>query len=63
MNVQPMIKPESGMYPLFRSYMIGKCDVCGRGRAHYNHDKCSKARQAAGFVLLDRGFGRKEERE
>lgn len=59
MNVQPMTKPESGMNPLFRSAMKGRCDVCGLSRAHYSHEKCSKARQAAGFVLLGRGFGRK----
>lgn len=23
------------------------CDICGHSRAHGNHDKCSKARQAA----------------
>jgi len=63
MSVQPMTKPDGGMNPLFRSAMTGRCDVCGRGRAYYNHDKCSKARQAAGFVLLDRGHGRKEGRE
>lgn len=63
MNVQPMTKPDGGMNPLFRSAMTGRCTVCGLSRAHYNHEKCSKARQAAGFVLLDRGHGRKEGQE
>lgn len=58
MTYQPMTRPEGGMNPLFRSAMTGKCDICGRGRAYYNHDKCSKIRQQAGFILLDRGHKR-----
>lgn len=32
------------------SSMHAICDVCGKLRRHGNHDKCSKARQAAGFL-------------
>ncbi|UJW20798.1 MULTISPECIES: hypothetical protein [Pseudomonas] len=49
MNYQPKVRSPSGVDPQVR-YQSGRCDVCGRSRAHHNHDKCSKARQAAGFL-------------
>lgn len=32
--------------PVFTPYV---CDVCGRVRMRYSHEKCSKIRKARGF--------------
>jgi hypothetical protein len=40
------------MQPLVRPAMSIICDVCGKARTRKGgHDKCSKARQAAGFII------------
>lgn len=49
MNYEPQVRSPRGVDPRVR-YQSGRCDVCNRSRAHHKHDKCSKARQAAGFI-------------
>lgn len=49
MNYEPQVRSPRGVDPQVR-HQSGRCDVCNRSRAHHKHDKCSKARQAAGFV-------------
>lgn len=39
-----------GQQHMMRREMNGRCDVCGRARGRGSHDKCSKLRQAAGFI-------------
>ncbi len=50
----PQTRPARGMNPAFASHMHVICDVCGKSRAHYQHGKCSKLRQAAGFDIRER---------
>jgi len=40
------------MQPLQRPAMSFICDICGKARVNGNHDQCSKARQAAGFIIM-----------
>lgn len=49
MNYEPQVRSPRGVDPQVR-HQSGRCDVCNRSRAHHKHGKCSKARQAAGFV-------------
>ncbi|WP_286919748.1 hypothetical protein [Pseudomonas sp. UBA6753] len=49
MNYEPQVRTPRGVDPQVRC-QSGRCDVCGKSRAHFKHDKCSKARQAAGFL-------------
>jgi hypothetical protein len=39
-----------GQQHMLRREMTGRCDVCNRARGRGNHEKCSKLRQAAGFL-------------
>lgn len=48
---QPQVRYPRGVDPKVRK-QSGRCDVCGKSRAHFKHEKCSKARQIAGFVYL-----------
>ncbi len=48
---KPQVRYPRGVDPKVRK-QSGRCDVCGKSRAHFKHDKCSKVRQAAGFVYL-----------
>lgn len=50
MNYQPQVRAPRGVDPQVR-HQSGRCDVCGKSRAHFKHDKCSKARQVAGFKI------------
>lgn len=51
MNYQPTHEiGHRGQQHMMRREMNGRCDVCGRARGRGNHDKCSKLRQAAGFL-------------
>lgn len=38
------------MPPLDLNVICDKCDKCDKSRAHGNHQKCSKQRQAEGIV-------------
>lgn len=49
MNYQPQVRSPRGVDPQVR-LQSGRCGVCGKSRTHYRHEKCSKARQAAGFI-------------
>jgi hypothetical protein len=40
------------MQPMQRPAMSFICDICGKARVKGNHDQCSKARQAAGFIIM-----------
>ena len=51
----PQSRPAKGLNPSFASHMSIVCDVCGKSRAHYRHEKCSRIRQAAGFDIRQRG--------
>lgn len=53
MNYQPQSQPPRGFNPMVRKLLNGRCDVCGKSRSHYKHDKCAKARKAAGFKYWD----------
>ncbi|WP_157767121.1 hypothetical protein [Pseudomonas sp. HLS-6] len=49
---QPAVRTVKGMQPLIRPAMSIICDVCGKARTRKGgHDKCSKIRQAAGFII------------
>lgn len=49
---QPEVRLPKGLQPLTRPAMSIICDVCGKVRTRKGgHDKCSKARQAAGFII------------
>lgn len=49
---QPEVRTSKGMQPLLRPAMSAICDVCGKSRTRQGgHDKCSKIRQAAGFII------------
>lgn len=51
-SYQPEIRTRRGMQPLLRPAMSAICDVCGKSRTRPGgHDKCSKIRQAAGFII------------
>ncbi|AFK70859.1 hypothetical protein YSA_07576 [Pseudomonas putida ND6] len=42
------------MQPMLRPAMSFICDICGNARVKGNHNRCSKARQAAGFIISRR---------
>jgi hypothetical protein len=49
---QPTVRPPKGIQPLVRPAMSAVCDVCNKPRVRKGgHDKCSKIRQAAGFII------------
>jgi len=55
-NIAPTYHPATrlpkGLQPLVRPAMSAICDVCGKSRTRPGgHDKCSKIRQAAGFII------------
>lgn len=50
MNYEPKARKRFGMQSMMSSCMRRHCDVCGKIRGKGNHDKCSKARQKAGFI-------------
>ncbi|ABY97641.1 hypothetical protein PputGB1_1738 [Pseudomonas putida GB-1] len=50
MNYQPQSRPVHGFQPFTRASMSTICDVCGTPRNKGNHQLCSEARKAAGFV-------------
>ncbi|MNJ81263.1 hypothetical protein D3C77_799860 [compost metagenome] len=55
MTYQPTIRDPKGMQPMSRPAMSAICDVCGMPRVRKGgHDKCSKIRQAAGFIIKQR---------
>lgn len=41
-----MTKPTFGKIATHGLDTPNGCDICGKSRAHGNHDKCSKIRQA-----------------
>jgi len=48
----PATRLPKGFQPLARPAMSAICDVCGKSRTRPGgHDKCSKIRQAAGFII------------
>jgi len=47
----PTTRTPKGMQPMQRPAMSFICDICGKARVKGNHDQCSKARQAAGFII------------
>ena len=47
----PSTRTPKGMQPMQRPAMSFICDICGKARVKGNHDQCSKARQAAGFII------------
>lgn len=51
MTYQPSTRSPKGMQPMIRPAMSIICDVCNMPRNKGMHDKCSKARQAAGFII------------
>ncbi|RWU18086.1 hypothetical protein DM813_25830 [Pseudomonas alkylphenolica] len=49
---QPATRPLKGMQNMARPAMSAICDVCTKPRVRKGgHDKCSKIRQAAGFII------------
>jgi len=49
---QPSVRTMRGLQPLLRPAMSSICDVCSKPRVRKGgHDKCSKIRQAAGFII------------
>lgn len=48
MTYSPQLRYPNGIDPQIRK-LSPICDVCGKHRAKFKHDKCSKIRQAAGF--------------
>lgn len=48
----PTTRPPRGMQPMLRPAMSFICDICDKARVKGNHDQCSKARQAAGFTIM-----------
>lgn len=48
MSYQPQVRSPRGVDPQVRLQSV-ICDVCDKPRNKGQHDKCSKARQAAGF--------------
>ncbi len=48
---KPQVRYPRGVDPKVR-YQSGRCDVCGKSRSHFKHEKCAKARKASGFVFL-----------
>lgn len=50
----PSTRTRKGMQPMFRPAMSFICDICGNARVKGNHNQCSKARQAAGFIISRR---------
>lgn len=53
MTYHPNERPSIGTQPLDRPAMGVICDVCRIARTKGNHHACSKARQAAGFRIID----------
>lgn len=51
MTYEPAMRKKTGMQTFSRGAMSVICDVCKRPRTKGNHSACSKARQAAGFVI------------
>ena len=51
MNYEPQTRQPRGVDPQVRK-LGGRCDVCGKSRAHFKHEKCARARQAAGFKIV-----------
>ncbi|MGR3992477.1 hypothetical protein FW789_08400 [Pseudomonas sp. 1121_17] len=51
-SYQPEARTPSGMQSLLRPAMSAICNVCSKSRTRRGgHDKCSKIRQAAGFII------------
>lgn len=50
----PSTRTRKGMQPMFRPAMSFICDICGNARVKGNHNRCSKARQEAGFIISRR---------
>ncbi|CAM3808925.1 hypothetical protein CCOS865_01804 [Pseudomonas reidholzensis] len=50
----PTTRAPQGMQPMLRPSMSVICDVCSKARSKGNHDRCSKVRQAAGFIISRR---------
>lgn len=50
----PLTRTPKGMQPMSGRNMSFICDVCGKARVKGNHDRCSKIRQAAGFIISRR---------
>ena len=50
----PATRTRKGMQPMLRPAMSFICDICGNARVKGNHNRCSKARQAAGFIISRR---------
>ena len=48
----PTTRMRNGMQPMLRPAMSFICDICGKARVKGNHDQCSKARQAASFIII-----------
>lgn len=44
--MKPRVRSYSNPYKPGIRIQNGSCDVCGKGRGHGNHDKCSKIRKA-----------------
>ncbi|MFI7837792.1 hypothetical protein [Pseudomonas asiatica] len=47
----PTTRTPKGMQPMQRPAMSFICDICGTARVKGNHDQCSKAHRAAGFII------------
>lgn len=50
----PATRTRKGMQPMLRPAMSFICDICCNARVKGNHNRCSKARQAAGFIISRR---------
>lgn len=46
----PNTRDAKGVQTFLRPAMGVSCDVCNNPRTRGNHERCSKIRQAAGFV-------------
>lgn len=53
MNYEPQQRPAHGFQPFSRASMSIFCDVCNKPRNKGDHQQCAKARQAAGFIILE----------
>lgn len=48
----PNTRGPKGVQSFMRPAMGVLCDVCNTPRTRNNHERCSKIRQAAGFVTI-----------
>lgn len=55
MSYQPKPRPRLKSLPMHRPDFRCMCDVCNKPRNRGNHEKCSKERQAAGFLIYGEG--------